>query len=508
MKKAIRYIIIVLIIAGLAIGYSVYKKRQNKPEWRLDNLSTGDIRETVTASGTINPVLLVNVGTEVSGKVAKLYKDYNSTVKTGEILAKLDTENLENQLEQAQTQVQKAQTQMQSTKLDLDNLKALVKSNMAAEYDQQKAQFTYDQAVQSLTSARFSLKTAEKNLQNAIVTSPIDGVIISRNVDEGQTVAASFNAPTLFVIANDLRKMQIAADVDEADIGMISNGLPVEFTVDSYPNDQFYGKVRQVRLNPSSSQNVVSYSVIIDVNNNQLKLLPGMTANVTIIVREKRDILRIPESALRFKPSKELWKLFGLKWDDSIYGRRFGRQGGKEGEQTPASQDKSASATKSATSQTPVKSGSAAPAESLRQRFANATPEQRAAFRERMMQGGGRPDFANLTPEQRAAFRQRFGGRGQQQEQAQPAAPATNGQFAFTAGALKNPQKHYKVWILKDGKPITLDVVTGLSDGSYAEVISGIPADQQVITGVNYKNAKQSSAANTMPFGGGFGPRP
>jgi HlyD family secretion protein len=505
MKKVIRIAIILIIIASAIIGYTIYKKKQSKPEWRMGSLSHGTIRETVTASGTLNPSLLVNVGTEISGKIEKLYKDYNSNVSKGDLLAKLDTENLETSLETAQSDVQKAQISVNDNKIDLDLQSVLHKKDMSTDYEFQKAKNKYDTAVQNLANARFALKRAEKNLQNAIIKSPIDGVIVSRNVDEGQTVAASLNAPTLFVIANNLRKMQINADIDEADIGKIKVGLPVEFRVDAYANEQFEGKVNQVRLSPTSSQNVVTYSVIIDVDNPQMKLLPGMTANVTIIIREKEDILRIPESAMLFKPSKELWKQFGLKWDDSLTeslrkGRR-NQQGESSATATGQSQGTMGKAGETAMGNIP---------DSIKAKFAKMTPEQRAAYREKMSKDGKKPDFSKMTDEQKAAFRKKAM-QGKSDAKSSTESNVNRGQFNFSANVFSmERQKKNRVWVLENGKPKALEVITGLSDGNFAEVISGITENQEMIIGVNYKNAKQASAANksVMTPAGGFGPRP
>ncbi len=505
MKKVIRILIILVIIAAAIIGYSLYKKSKNKPEWRLDNVTTGSIREEVTASGSLNPSSKVEVGTEISGKIAKLFKDYNSTVKKGDILAKLDTENLETALESSQADVRRSQLSADDAKVDMDLQKELNNKGMSTSYDYQKAKNKYDQAVQSLANAHYSLKRAEKNLNNAIITSPIDGVIISRNVEEGQTVAASMSSPILFIIANNLRQMQINADIDEADIGKIKVGLPVEFTVDAYADESFEGKVNQVRLSPSTTQNVVTYSVIIDVDNPQMKLLPGMTANVTIIVREKEDVLRIPESALRFKPSKELWKLFGLKWDDkfsSRSGRRFG-----SGQSTGMTNKASGQAQQGASVQGKSKQwgNQKSIPESLRVKFAKMSPEQKAAFKEKMKKQGGRPDFARMTPEQKAAFKKKSAQGNFQTEVSQ----STDTKFSFAAdNSAAEKQNKGRIWVLVNGKPTQIEVVTGLSDGNYAEVISGVKEEQELIIGVNYKNAKQAAKTSTiLGGGGGMGPR-
>ncbi len=318
MKKYIKYLIITAIIIIAILLWSHFRKAKLAPEWRLDSPSQGSVREVVTATGSLNPYVLVNVGTEVSGKIEKLYKDYNDPVRKGELLAKLDTEILATSLEAARGDLAKNQTALEEAELDYNLQNELFEQHMSPEYDLKKARFKMQNAQQNLANARLSLQRAEKNLANAHITSPIDGVIVSRAVDEGQTVAASLNSPTLFIIANNLDKMQITAGVDEADIGKISLGMPVEFTVDAHPNQRFEGSVQQIRLNPTNESNVVTYNVIIDASNPQNKLLPGMTTNVTFIINSRQGVLRIPESATRFRPSKEIWELFGLKWNDEL----------------------------------------------------------------------------------------------------------------------------------------------------------------------------------------------
>ncbi|MCB5251333.1 MAG: efflux RND transporter periplasmic adaptor subunit [Candidatus Cloacimonetes bacterium] len=318
MKKILKIIVIIAVIILGFVGYKMWQKHKNKPEWRMEQARIFTIREIVTASGSISPVTSVDIGTEVSGKVEKIYTDFNQTVKKGELLAKIDTETLELNLQEVETSLQSARSTAQDVQLDVQLLTELVEKNMSAEYDLQKAQIRLEQAQQSVARMELSYQKAQKNLQNAHIYSPIDGVIISRNVDEGQTVAASLNAPTLFIIANDLTKMQIEASVDEADIGRIELGMPVFFNVDAFLEERFTGIVRQVRLSPKNESNVVTYSVIIDVDNPDMLLLPGMTANVSIIVNEKKDILTASSRALQFKPSKELWESFGLKWDNAL----------------------------------------------------------------------------------------------------------------------------------------------------------------------------------------------
>ncbi len=352
MKKYIKYVLILALIIVAFILWNNYRKAKKAPEWRTDSPSQGSVREVVTATGSLNPYVLVNVGTEVSGKIEKLYKDYNDVVRRGELLAKLDTELLATSLEAARGDLAKAQTALDEAELDYNLQNELFERNMSPEYDLKKARFRVQTAQQNLANARLSLQRAEKNLANAHITSPIDGVIVSRAVDEGQTVAASLNSPTLFIIANNLDRMQITAGVDEADIGKIKLDMPVEFSVDAHPNQRFLGSVQQVRLNPSTESNVVTYSVIIDAQNPERRLLPGMTTNVTFIINSREDVVRIPESATRFRPSKEVWEHFGLKWDDELL--NAGRKAIQDAMNKQSSAPDSQTAKNETTSKTPA----------------------------------------------------------------------------------------------------------------------------------------------------------
>lgn len=326
MKKAMRIIIPVVIIA-LGVGaYLIWGKSKEKAEWKMMPVDTGTLKEVVTATGTISAENQVDVGTEVSGKIVKLYKDFNDQVKKGDLLAKLDTDILERNLDDAQSNLEKAQTSVADAKLDYDNAEEMLKKQLGSAYDRDKAKNKYESAMQDLGIARSDVDKARKNLNKATITSPIDGVIVSREVEEGQTVAASQNVPTLYAIANDLEKMQIEADVDEADIGKVQIGQKTEFNVDAFPDRTFKGEVRQIRLSPSTTNNVVTYTVIIGVDNSDHVLLPGLTADVTIIIQQKDNVLRVPELAMRFKPSKEIWEQFGLKWTDGINGRQRGQK--------------------------------------------------------------------------------------------------------------------------------------------------------------------------------------
>lgn len=512
MKKYIKYIIIAILVIAAILFYTNYRNKKNRPEWRTDKSSMGSIREVVTATGSLNPYILVEVGTEVSGKIEKLYKDFNDRVRKGDLLAKLDTELLKTALESAKSDLAKASTTVDEAKLDYDLLKELVQKNMAAEYDMLKAQFKHQQAVQTLANARLTLQRAQKNLDNAFITSPIDGIIVARSVDEGQTVAASMSAPTLFKIANNLDKMQITANVDEADIGKVAVGLPVEFSVDAYPAQQFTGEVQQIRLNPTTEQNVVSYSVIIDASNPGQKLLPGMTTSVTIIIQSKPNVMRIPEAATRFRPSKEIWTLFGLEWQDDMIANTRKKAMEEMQEQMKkamsAGQDKTEAKPGPQTAKT--NPGERKPGErpqgamrpegqSPMPRGNNAPADTNASGKKPQMPGGGAPSGV----QGRGGFSGAPGGSGPSGMPGSGMGFAGRGMGGGRSGGMAI------VWVLKNDKPELHVVRTGISDGANVEVISGLEPSWTLITGVNYKDAKQAAATNpgAMQSGPGMGRR-
>ena len=265
-----------------------------------------DITTSVTATGTIEPVTSVDVGTQVSGIVSKLYVDYNSVVKAGQVIAELDRTNLLSTLASAQANLKSAQSDLDYQKTNYERYKALYDQGLISANDFEQARLSYVRAQQTVAQQQESVKRAQTDLGYATITSPIDGVVLSKEVEEGQTVASSFNTPTLFKIAKDLTDMRVIADVDEADIGEVKEGQRVAFTVDAYPNDTFEGSVTQVRQQATTESNVVTYQVVISAPNQDLKLKPGLTANVTIFTMEVRDVLAVTAKALRFKPSEAM----------------------------------------------------------------------------------------------------------------------------------------------------------------------------------------------------------
>jgi HlyD family secretion protein len=293
-------IVALVLIAAAVIVFTSSKSSETM--YRTLKLERGDISVVVTATGSLSADTTVQVGTQVSGTLAKIFVDFNSVVKKGRVIAIIDTTFLWTQVEDAEAGLQKAVAQSNQTQRDLSRIQDLFKKNLASQADYDAAKTNYESAVAQQKSAQAALDRARINLKYATIRAPISGVVISRNVDVGQTVAASLAAPTLFVIANDLTKMQVQASIDEADIGKIRVGQNVKFTVDAYPDLQFEGKVGQIRLQPNVVQNVVNYTVIIEAPNPDLKLMPGMTATITVLVDRRGNVLKLPNLALRFQP--------------------------------------------------------------------------------------------------------------------------------------------------------------------------------------------------------------
>lgn len=295
---------VVIIIAIVAWALSGGKKEE-QITFDTAAVAPANIMNSITATGTIEPVTSVTVGTQVSGIVSKLYVDYNSVVKKGQVIAELDKTNLMSQLNSAKTQLATAQSQLNYQTTNYNRYKTLYQKGLVAADDFDNAKLSYTQAKEQVASAKEEVQRAQTNLGYATITSPIDGIVLSKSVEEGQTVAASFSTPELFTIAQDLTNMQVVANVDEADIGDVKEGERVSFTVDAYPDDTFEGTVKQVRQEATTTNNVVTYEVVISAPNADLKLKPGLTANVTIYTAERKGVLSVPSKALRFTPQKE-----------------------------------------------------------------------------------------------------------------------------------------------------------------------------------------------------------
>lgn len=304
-KKKALVIAAVAAIAALAVWLLSGGKKEEKITFDTAAVAPANIMNSITATGTIEPVTSVTVGTQVSGIVSKLFVDYNSVVKKGQVIAELDKTNLMSQLNTAKTQLATAQSLLNYQTANYKRYKTLFEKGLVAADDFDNAKLSYTQAKEQVVSAKEEVQRAQTNLGYATITSPIDGVVLSKSVEEGQTVAASFSTPELFTIAQDLTNMQVVADVDEADIGDVKEGERVTFTVDAYPDDTFEGEVKQVRQEATTTNNVVTYEVVISAPNADLKLKPGLTANVTIYTAERKGVLSVPSKALRFTPQKE-----------------------------------------------------------------------------------------------------------------------------------------------------------------------------------------------------------
>ena len=434
MKKLI---LIVLVLVAVGVGAGVYTMRRNQPDpvVTTQQLTRGDILDTVGATGTLEAVETVDVGTQVSGVVQQLHADFNSIVRKGQVIAKLDPSIIETQIEQQTANVTRAEADLERLKVGLadaqqkfERAKQLAARNLiptseleTAEVNVKSAQAQIQSSVAALSQAKAQLNNQRVNLGYTTIVAPIDGIVISRNVDQGQTVAASMNAPTLFVIAADLTKMQVIANIDEADVGRMRPGQNVTFRVDAYPNDTFRGTVQQVRLQPAVVQNVVTYSTVIAVPNPELKLKPGMTANVNIEIARRTNALRLPNAALRFRPTNEMFAALNQQVPPEMqrgpggFGRGRGQgQGG--GGQATSGQTPSTPSTGSGQ----AGSGQAGSGQAPAQREPRAaSPEARGGGDQSAAQregggdrsgfaGGGRGFDPNMTPEERQRRREEF----------------------------------------------------------------------------------------------------
>ena len=463
MKKLI---LITLVLVAVGVGAGVYTMRRNQPDPVVTTqpLTRGDIVDSVGATGTLEAVETVDVGTQVSGVVQQLFADFNSIVRKGQVIAKLDPSLIQTQIEQQTANVIRAEADLERFKVGLadaqqklDRAQQMAERNLiprteleTAEVNVKSAEAQIRSSQAALTQARAQLNNQRVNLGYTTIVAPIDGIVISRNVDQGQTVAASMNAPTLFVIAADLTKMQVLANIDEADVGRMRPGQNVTFRVDAFPNDTFRGMVQQVRLQPAVVQNVVTYSTVISVPNPDLKLKPGMTANVNIEIARSTNVLRIPNAALRFRPTTDMFAALNQSVPPEMQrgaGGGFGRgrgQGSGQAPSTPSTGSGQAPSTgagqagsgQAASGQaqaaprepragTPEARGGGDPAAAQQQGFGgrggnrgfdpNMTPEERQSRREEMLK--------SMTPEQRERFEARM---RERESQGTGAAPQVN----------------------------------------------------------------------------------
>jgi HlyD family secretion protein len=573
MKKAIVTLLVVGVVGGSAYAYYHYKDSGPKFTIAYAQVSRGDIVDTVGATGTLQAVTTVQVGSQVSGTISELHVDFNSLVKKGQVLARLDPSLFQTQIEQAKANLVRSQADLERQKVALDDAnqkltrarelsarQLLAKSDLdAAEIAAKSAEAQLKSSEAQITQAQASLDQNQVNLEHTVIEAPIDGLVISRNVDVGQTVASSLQAPTLFVLAADLTKMQVVANLDESDVGRIRPGQVVTFRVDAYPNETFRGTVSQVRLNPIVQQNVVTYATVIDVPNNELKLKPGMTANVNVEIARSSNVLRVPNSALRFRPTNDMYAAIGQTPPEPTDGggRRRGGQNNQQASAPPTATGQSqnadnasrrpgdkAPADKTANT-TAAQSGAAGapPSGSSSSGEGGAGPSAgRGGGGGRGGSGGGGRgggDFAsrtqNLSPEERDQRLQRMrdrgfdptaGGNGAAPQRGRGAAPAGAPAGAPTAAAAARPtgattidalfgplprvesNGRAYVYVDKQLKPVRLRL--GITDGQNTELLEGdLQQGADVVTNVALGNETRPAATN-FPFGqpgrGGFGP--
>jgi HlyD family secretion protein len=458
-----------LLLGAVAIvaGYFYLRGRREPARYLTGTVDKGDVVQVVGATGTLEAVTTVQLGSQVSGTIQNLYADFNSPVKKGQVVARLDPSLFQARLGQARANLQSARANVDRAKAEVadtrqkyERAKELAAGKLLPESDLETAKANYDAAVAQVKSnqaaesqAMANQNQAELDLSHTIITTPIDGVVISRNVDVGQTVAASFQAPILFLIAGDLTQMRVNASVDEADIGSVREGQEVDFHVDAYPEREFVGKVEQVRLNPTSVQNVVTYNTIVAVDNKTLLLRPGMTATVSIIVRKAEQALRIPAAALRFRPE-------GFQAQRPP--RRAGAGGGSAGG-----------------------TGSGA-----------AIPGAAMASERRSPGGSGAPAARTAQGDPR--------GQGQRGPGAGGWSAGPGGPGAGTGWGRGRPST---VFVLdENGRPKPVEVRIGISDGQFVEVKDGLQEGQSVITGTeipgsrSFQGPRPGSSPSSNPF--------
>jgi HlyD family secretion protein len=442
------WIAAVLVLAGAAVWMYLGNRAKHRPKPRLLTVERGPVVASVSATGTVVPVIQVEVGSQVSGTIAKLDADFNDMVREGQVIAELEPSLFKASLMMAEANVARAEAALHEAERAYRRAVDLQARGLVSEVDLDVATSSYEQRQAELRQSRASLETARVNLGHTVIRAPITGVVVSRQVDVGQTVAASLQAPKLFVLARDLKQMQVETKIDEADVGRIRPGLSANFTVDAFPDDSFEGTVSQVRLEPVVDQNVVTYTTVIDVPNPDLKLRPGMTANVTIVVDRRVDVLKIPNAALRFRPPEGMGEA--------------GRGGSGE-------------------ARAAVGAGGAAGA-----RPGGAATGAGGATAARPGGRTGRPDGAGMA---RAA-----GGPGMGSGRAARAgAPARSGDGG----------REQRVFVVgPDGKMAPVRVRTGITDGSFTELLGGDLAEGvKVVVGM-----ETSPGRNDLPTPPGFGP--
>jgi HlyD family secretion protein len=490
-----RWLLLLLVVGAAAGGWKYYRSRakDTTPDFKTTVLARSEITQAVTATGQINPVKNVQVGSQISGIIKETFVDFNSTVTNGQVIAQIDPSTHEQNVTQAEAELANAKAAEELAQLNHRRAKNLFDNGLITVQDHEKSLVELHQAEAVVRMREAALRKSKVDLERTTIYAPINGVVIVRNVDVGQTVAASFNTPTLFQIANDLAKMQIEAMVSEADVGGVEVGQKVTFSVDAFPTRQFEGQVKQVRYAPITNQNVVNYTTIVEVNNADLKLRPGMTANASIVTAQRRNALRLPNAALRFRPPEGVTVQGGAI--------ALGAAG--------TSPHRSTNLLDQARTNEPAPSlaafgegGGRLSPEERRRRFENLSPEEREQMRARF-----RARFGDGPPPGAGGFG--GGGLG--------AGGFGGGMGSGLARATQEGPVSRVVYVLAKGNPggngkPALKAVTvklGITDGAFTEVLEGLKEGDTVVTGLNTPTttaaAGPQAPGGRSPFGGPFG---
>lgn len=467
--------IIVGVVAVTLVAGAVWFLRGNEATantpYRLAAIERGDVEETISSTGTLAALQTVAIGTQVSGQVIELHADFNDRVQAGQLLARIDPTLQRQQVRNVQANLERVQADLRRTEQEYERSRALYEQNVITETEFTQAEYSLTVARSSATSAEINLEQARQNLAYTEIYAPIDGVVIERNAEVGQTVAASLSTPQLFLLANDFSELEIHANVDESEIGLIEDGQEVRFTVQAYRGENFSGTVRQKRLQSTSQENVVNYRVVISVQNPDLRLLPGMTATVDFIVRRAEDVFKVANAALRFSPTPEMLAELGEDAVPAASGAGA-RQAGAGAAAGPGGQ-------------------AGGPGAGV----AGMDSAQRAQMRERMAAGGGRPQGAAPGANGGAGANGGGGFQGGGFPGGLPAGAARAGAGAGAGMSFAN------IWYMKDGKLGVMQVRTGVSDGIQTEIQGpDIEAGLQVIAGLNVATPTTGTATTTNPF--------
>ena len=451
----IKWLVILVIVAGTGAGvWYLIRHHRSEAQYQTAEVTRGDLIQTVTASGQLNPVVNVQVGSQISGRIAKILVDFNSEVKSNQVIAEIDPSSYQAAVLRAEADVANAKANLTLAKVQADRSDSLFTNHLISASDHDTAKAQEQQAAAQVKSGEAELANAKVDLSRCTISAPVDGVVISRNVDVGQTVAASFNTPTLFLIANDLTKMQIDALVSEADIGGVTVGQHVNFTVDAFPYRTFHGEVSQIRYGALTNQNVVNYDCVVAVDNADSKLLPGMTASVSIILAEKKDALKVPNAALRFRPPEVIAS-------ETNAASKMAQAGSAGGGQTGGGQGAN------------MRKGGQGPGGA--EGGAGAGSNGSAARREGAGPGGQR-NGPGGTPG------------GPPKPRPERAGPRT---VYVLSGDSRRPQL------------TPVKIKTGITDGVNTEVLDGLKEGDEIVTGLLATQSGPGSRPSN-PFGGGF----